>query len=196
MSESEENELSLNRNILPLILGAVSAVFMIAGLFVQGRVWWCKSGDHAVYINESASSHTSQHFFDPYSFTHMGHGILFYWMACLIFPKLTIQWKFFVTMAVEAVWEIFENSAYVIEKYRANTVSLDYVGDSIANSSGDFAACAAGFLIAYKIGWRFSIAFFLVVELILTLWIRDSLLLNIVMLVVPLDAVKEWQLNV
>ncbi len=195
MSESEVEAIQFNQKQLPLILVAVSAAVMILGLFVQGRVWWCKFGDFAIYINESASSHTSQHIFDPYSFTHTGHGIFFYWLACLTVSELSIQWKFFIAMAVEAVWEVFENSAFVIEKYRANTVSLDYVGDSIANSVGDFGACAAGFWIAYKIGWRFSLVFFLLVELMLTFWIRDSLLLNIVMLIYPLDAVKEWQLS-
>ena len=195
MSEPEDEPIPFNQKQLPSILVAISAAVMIFGLYLQGRIWWCKFGDYAIYINESTSSHTSQHFFDPYSFTHMGHGIFLYWLACLTFSKLSIQWKFFVAMAVEAMWEVFENSAFVIEKYRANTVSLDYVGDSIANSAGDFAACAAGFWIAYKLGWRFSLVFFLVVELLLTLWIRDSLLLNIVMLIYPLDAIKDWQLS-
>jgi hypothetical protein len=97
--------------------------------------------------------------------------------------------------AAECAWEVFENSTYVIEKYRENTASLDYFGDSIANSVGDVLACATGYLIAKKLGaWR-SLIFFVLVELILLVWIRDSLLLNVVMLIYPSNAIKAWQLG-
>jgi hypothetical protein len=89
-----------------------------------------------------------------------------------------------------------ENSNFIIEKYRENTASLDYFGDSILNSVGDILACAIGFLIAQKIGWWKSLIFFLLTEIVLLLWIRDGLLLNILMLIYPLDAVKNWQMSV
>jgi hypothetical protein len=94
---------------------------------------------------------------------------------------------------MEASWEIFENTTYVIEKYRANTISLDYFGDSVMNSIGDLLACFLGFWIAFKLGRLWSAVFFALIELILIVWIRDSLLLNIIMLVYPLEAIKSWQ---
>ena len=96
-------------------------------------------------------------------------------------------------MAAEAGWEVLENTNWVIEKYRENTASLDYFGDSIANSVGDVIACAAGFWIAVKFGWWRSLIFFIAVELVLLIWIRDGLLLNILMLVYPIDGIKQWQ---
>ena len=100
-----------------------------------------------------------------------------------------------MTIAVEAAWEILENSNFIIEKYRENTASLDYFGDSIANSIGDLIACAVGFLIALKLGvWR-SLVFFVLVELALLFWIRDSFLLNILMLIYPLESIKTWQMG-
>jgi len=167
---------------------------MMAVLAWQGRIWWCKSGDLAIYVNQAwNSSHTSQHGFDPYSFTHILHGVLFFWLTGLIFHRLAANLRFLIAVVVEAVWEVFENSNFIIEKYRENTASLDYFGDSIANSFGDLAACALGFYISSLLGWWRSFLFFVLVELALLVLIRDGLILNILMLVYPLEAIKQWQ---
>lgn len=184
------------QNQTPLILSSVAAVLMVALLYLQSRIWWCKLGDYRLYVGEAWNSgHTSQHFLDPYTFTHVLHGVLFFWLANLIFPKLSGAWRFFIATLAEAAWEVLENTNYTIEKYRENTASLDYYGDSILNSVGDLVACAGGFWIAYKLGWWKSLAFFLLIEIALLLWIRDGLLLNILMLIYPLDAVKNWQMG-
>lgn len=179
---------------LPLIGSALVTAMMAFVLWTQGRIGWCKSGDWAIYINQAwNSSHTSQHLFDPYTFTHVLHGVVFVWLTGALFGRLTTNWRFFIGIAAEAAWEVFENSSYIIEKYRENTASLDYFGDSIMNSVGDVIACALGFWVASKLGaWR-SLAFFVVVEIALLLWIRDGLLLNILMLVYPIETIKAWQ---
>ncbi|HVE55392.1 MAG TPA: DUF2585 family protein [Pyrinomonadaceae bacterium] len=185
------------QNFLPLILSVAAAILMVILLYTQGRIWWCKLGDYAIYVNEAwNSSHTSQHFLDPYTFTHVLHGVLFFWLASLIFSKFSGAWQFFIAIDAEAAWEVLENTNYIIEKYRENTASLDYFGDSILNSVGDLIACALGFWIAFKLGWWKSLIFFLLVEIVLLLWIRDGLLLNILMLIYPLDSVKNWQMNI
>lgn len=181
---------------LPIAVSIAVTVLMTAILFLFGRVWWCKLGDSSIYVNEAwNSSHTSQHFLDPYTFTHVLHGVLFFWLAGLMFKQLSMGWQFAIANLAEAAWEVLENTNYVIEKYRENTASLDYFGDSIANSVGDVFACAAGFWIAVKFGWWRSLVFFVAVEIFLLFWIRDGLLLNIVMLIYPLDAVKNWQMG-
>lgn len=180
----------------PWLLSIAVAALMAAILNFQGRIWWCALGDRAIYINDAwNSSHTSQHFLDPYTFTHILHGVSFFWLTSLIFSRLSGGWRFLIGVVAEAGWEILENSNYIIEKYRANTASLDYFGDSIANSVGDLAACAFGFWIAYKLGWWRSLIFFVAVELSLMIWIRDGLLLNILMLFYSSDAIKQWQLG-
>lgn len=192
-----ENEARIvhKADLLPLILGVVIAIVMALVLWSQGRIWWCKSGDWAIYINAAwRSSHTSQHLLDPYTFTHILHGVMFFWIASLIFSRLSVGWRFFIAMLAESAWEVLENSSFIIEKYRENTASLDYFGDSIMNSVGDVLACAVGFWIAYKLGWWRSLISFVIVELVLLLWIRDSLMLNILMLVYPSDAIKQWQM--
>ena len=182
-------------NLLPVGLSIVATVVMSLLLWSMGRIWWCKIGDWAIYINEAwGSSHTSQHLLDPYVFTHILHGIAFFWITGLVFARLANEWRFLIATVAEVSWEILENSNFIIEKYRANTASYDYFGDSIANSIADVAACAFGFWIAVKLGWWRSLAFFVIVELVLILWIRDSLLINILMLIYPLDSIKQWQL--
>ncbi|MGQ0542246.1 MAG: DUF2585 family protein [Blastocatellia bacterium] len=181
-------------NRLPIAVAVSVTAVMTIVLWSQGRIWWCKSGDYSLYVNEAwNSSHTSQHLFDPYTFTHILHGVMFFWITGLLFSKLANEWQFLIATIAETAWEVLENSSFIIDKYRENTASLDYFGDSIANSIGDVAACAVGFWIALKLGWWKSLIFFVVVELVLLLWIRDGLLLNIVMLVYPIEAIKTWQ---
>ena len=158
------------QNYLPLILSFTATILMVVVLYSQGRLWWCKLGDYSIYVNEAwNSSHTSQHFLDPYSLTHVLHGVLFFWLAAFVFSRLSGAWRFFIAMSAEAAWEVLENTNYIIEKYRATTASFDYFGDSIFNSVGDVLACAFGFWIAQKLGWWKSLIFFLLVEIVLLL---------------------------
>jgi hypothetical protein len=200
---SEANEVKSNnlfkfdsaRDFLPwlLMLGAVGV--MVFQLFYQGRVWWCRDDSYTLWSGAVLSRHNSQHLFDPYTFTHILHGVLYFWIASLLFRRMPVVWRLFLALLVECSWEVLENTNMVIERYRAVTISLDYFGDSVANSLGDMLSCAVGFLIARKIKLWWSLAFFVLTELILLFWIHDSLLLNIVMLVYPIEAVKTWQMN-
>lgn len=76
------------------------------------------------------------------------------------------------------------------------TISLDYYGDSIANSISDILACGIGYLFAQKLGWRWSLALVVAFELFLLVTIRDCLALNVIMLVQPIEAVKQWQMQI
>lgn len=191
--ENLEKNLIREKDYKPYFASVGITALMVVLLATQGRIWWCKYADYNPWVSDAWSTHTSQHLFDPYVFTHILHGVLFYWLASLIFPKMSFGWRFFIAILAESAWEVLENSSYIIEKYRENTASLDYFGDSIFNSVGDVLACAFGFWLAYKLKFWWSLAFFLIVEIILLLTIRDSLLLNILLLVYPIDAIKNWQ---
>ena len=181
----------------PALVALSATILMAAVLRLQGRIWWCKLGDWAIYINQAwGSSHTSQHLLDPYFLTHVLHGVGFFWITGLLMKKFATEWRFVAAVVLEACWELLENSNFIIEKYRQNTASFDYFGDSIVNSIGDVAACSLGFWAAVRLGMWKSLGFFVAVELFLILWIRDSLLINILMLIYPLDAIKAWQLGV
>ena len=180
---------------LPWLLMILVIVVMAVVLSTQGRVWWCQ-WDSPLYVWSSDvwSKHNSQHFIDPYAFTHLLHGFLFFWLARIVFRKrMGFAWMLFAAVVGESAWEVLENSKYIIEKYRENTASLEYFGDSIANSIGDVIACIIGFFIAFRLGiWR-SIVVFLIVEVILIIAIKDSLLINILQLTYPIEAIKVWQ---
>jgi len=174
---------------------AVAAIVITAiiALSLQNRVWWCEVGDAWPWSWTVLSRHNSQHLIDPYSFTHILHGILEFWLIGLVFWKLPLAWRFVLAIFIESSWEVVENTNYVINRYREATISLDYYGDSIANSLFDIVCCGLGFALAYKIRVWWSLAVFVLTEMILLFWIRDSLLLNLLMLVWPLEAVKAWQ---
>ena len=172
---------------------AIIVVTAIIALNLQGRVWWCAVGDAWPWSWEVWSRHNSQHLIDPYSFTHILHGVLEFWLIGLVFSRMPMAWRFVLAIFIESSWEVAENTDYVINRYREATISLDYLGDSIANSIADIVCCAIGFGIAHKIRLWWSLAFFVAMEIVLLFWIRDSLLLNILMLLWPVDSVKHWQ---
>jgi len=160
----------------------------------EGRLWICGCGRFSIWAGKICSANNSQQFLDPYSFTHVLHGILYFWMLIWIVPRLTQSWRLWLSVTVAAAWEVFENSNFIINRYREDTAALGYTGDTIVNSFGDILCAVLGFMIAQRLGFKRSLIFFLGMELILLFWIKDSLLLEIVMLIHPLNAIKVWQM--
>jgi hypothetical protein len=164
-------------------------------LAYAGRQWWCACGEPFLWSAEVASQHNSQHLFDPYSFSHFLHGIIFYAVGWLFFRNRSFGFWLVLATALETGWEILENSPFIIERYRTTTMALGYSGDSIFNSLGDIVACLAGFCVASRITARASIMLFMLIELLCLLTIHDNLTLNVIMLTWPIDAIREWQMG-
>ncbi|MBX3390703.1 MAG: DUF2585 family protein [Phycisphaeraceae bacterium] len=186
---------------VPLAMSLVFVGVAIVGLRMMGRVWWCACGNPSPWVTDVWSMHCSQHFLDAYTFSHVSHGLLFFiafrWLHGAL-PEhwqraFTPTWWFLGAIALETGWEVLENTPFVIERYRAQTASLNYDGDSIGNSLGDILSCAFGFFIASKIGVRRTLILFVALEVVTLLWIRDNLTLNVVMLVHPIESIKAWQ---
>jgi hypothetical protein len=188
-------QVQTRRTNKPKVVLATSIVVlaMIVLLRLEGRYFICTCGHFAAWVSDWCSSNTSQQLLDPYSFTHILHGFLFFWLMLLLFRRLSGGWQFWLALLLESAWEVFENTSFVINKYRTETAALGYTGDTIVNSLGDLACALVGFLVARKLGFWRSVIVFLLVEVVLTLWIHDSLLLQILMLVRPVAAIKSWQ---
>jgi Protein of unknown function (DUF2585) len=173
---------------------AAAGIFLVFGglLYLEGRPAWCKYGFGMWSV---AWTHcTSQHVFDPYSLSHVLHGIIFFWLLRPIAAKADLRWPLVGAMILEIAWELLENSPWVIERYRQATASLDYTGDTVVNSIGDLISTIVGFAIASRVTWKVSLALFVIIELGLAYFIRDNLTLNVLMLFYPLESIKAWQL--
>lgn len=182
---------------------SIPSLVSLAGLFVvtavalriEGRVWWCEAGDRLPWSWDVWSRHCSQHLIDPYGLSHVCHGLVFWAVLRLVAPKWALGWKLVASVAVASGWEILENSPIIIERYRSATMSLDYMGDSVVNALGDLLCCMAGFLVAQRVKMWWTLLIFVALEVISLLWIRDNLCLNVVMLISPIEAVKQWQVG-
>jgi hypothetical protein len=176
---------------------AITALTLIA-LRAYGRPWWCACGSWVPWSFDINGSHNSQHFVDPYTVSHFEHGLLFF-VFLLLFPKLSLASRWVCAVGLECGWELLENSSFVVDRYRAGTVSVDYYGDSVINSLSDVIFAGLGFVVAWaitrrtRLGWTAWWAVVAACELGLVLAVRDSLMINVVMLVHPIDAIRAWQ---
>lgn len=166
---------------------------MILALRLEGRVWWCERGDWWPWRSDVWSPHCSQHLADPYTITHVSHGFILWWALWWAARRISIPWRACITLGVAAAWEVLENTPWVINRYREETMSLDYMGDSVVNATGDALAAVLGFFIARRLGWKWTLALLAATEIALLFTIRDNLTLNVIMLLHPVEAIKAWQ---
>ena len=169
-----------------LILFAGAAV-----LLAMGRPPVCTCGQIALWGPVGPTQ--SQMLADWYSFSHVVHGLLFYAGLWLLFRKWPVERRFLAALAIEAAWEIVENTPMIINRYREETAALGYTGDSVLNSVSDIAMMALGFLVARRLPAWWSVAIVIGLELIPLIVIRDNLTLNVWMLLAPNDSIRAWQ---
>jgi hypothetical protein len=161
----------------------------------MGRSLLGPDGRFGLWEGNIWSSECSQRLADPYSFSHVGHGILFYGLLWLVARKTSVRHRFLVAVLMEASWELLENSPLIINRYRETTIALGYVGDSVMNSLSDIVMMSLGFLLAFRVRPWASVAVLFAMEVGCALWVRDNLALNILMLIHPVAAIKSWQLS-
>ncbi|MBX8784378.1 DUF2585 domain-containing protein [Ochrobactrum sp. GRS2] len=176
-----------------LLIIVITAAIQAVILYMMGRVPVCECGTIRLFVNEVNSNENSQQFFDWYTLSHIIHGFIFYGLFWLIAPKAPLHVRLLLALGLEIGWELVENSNFIIERYRANTSSVDYFGDSILNSVFDTLSMVLGFFLAARLPIWVIIVTAVFFEILALIVIRDNLILNVIMLLHPVDFIRQWQ---
>jgi Protein of unknown function (DUF2585) len=192
-----------NRSLMPTraawLLSLVLWAYCAFILYAMQRPWICECVTVKLWHGVVQSAENSQHLADWYTFSHIIHGLIFYagahllWRRWNLFDGAPTRWALPIAVALEASWEVLENSPVIIERYRSVTASFGYSGDSIVNSMADIGWMILGFWLASRLPWKASVAMVIAFELLTLAIIRDNLTLNVLMLIAPIDAVRDWQ---
>jgi hypothetical protein len=184
---------AFNRDSLIAVLAIIAATAAV--LLLMGRVPICTCGYVKLWEGDVFSAGNSQHLSDWYSPSHVIHGFFFYWVLWLVARHWSMGTRLAVATAIEAAWEILENTPFIINRYREATISLDYYGDSVLNSVSDILMMVLGFWAAGRLPVWVTVAIAIGLEAYVGWMIRDNLTLNIIMLIWPLDAIRQWQMG-
>jgi hypothetical protein len=183
------------KKYLPYAATTALLVFIAAKLVEQGRLIICSCNKVYLWAANPWSNDNSQHISDPYSFSHLQHGLIFYFALKKLAPKMSESWRLFFAVLIESGWELLENSSFIIDKYRSNTASVQYNGDTVINSISDILFCILGFIIAKYIGGKFTLTLFILIEVAMIYLMKDSLIINIIMIVYPVRGLLDWQIR-
>ena len=170
----------------------------LVGLQALVLLWWgqpvtCACGTIKLWEGVVLGSGNSQHITDWYTFSHLIHGVIFYWLLGRFFPQMSLWAKFFLAVGVEVAWELLENTPLVIDYYRQQALAQGYVGDSVLNSVCDTVAMAVGFVAAWRLPRWVVIGGAVVLEAVTLYFIRDGLVLNVLNFAYQFDFIKNWQ---
>jgi uncharacterized protein DUF2585 len=185
--------MTLSRAHIAIVAGIIAAAAL--ALYLMGHPLICKCGYVKLWHFDVVSAENSQHLFDWYTPSHIIHGFIFFWLLWLLSKRVPLSFgaRLITAVAIEASWEVLENTDFAINRYREATIALDYYGDSVVNSVSDMAFMVLGFFMAAWLPVWLTVAVAVALELFIGAAIRDNLTLNVIMFVWPLDSVLHWQ---
>ncbi len=186
---------SLQQAPVGLCLLAVAGLLALqAGvLYAFGQPPICTCGTIRLWVGTVSGPENSQQLSDWYSFSHVIHGIGFYFLLWLIAPRMPVMLRLALAVGIEVGWEILENTPFIIDRYRQQALAQGYVGDSIVNSLSDTACAIFGFFLARLSPVWGSVGLVVALEVFVGVMIHDNLTLNIIQLIHPIPAISHWQ---
>src|SRR3954466_1430748 len=107
-----------NNKAAYLLAGLARLVLQATVLRSFGQPWIAASGHILFWVGDPFSPDTSQQLTDWYSFTHLVHGMVIFWLLRMALPGLPLPMRFLAAMGIEIAWEITENTPAVIQHYR------------------------------------------------------------------------------
>ena len=177
-----------------LLLIAVGFVVLQAlVLLALGQPLICACGTIKLWTGAVSGPENSQQLTDWYTYTHIVHGFILYFLLWLMAPRMPIGLRFVLAVGLEAGWEMIENTPFVIERYRQSALAQGYIGDSVVNSVVDTLAGVFGFILARISPVWSTVVVMIAMELFVGFMIHDNLTLNIIQLIHPNDAISHWQ---
>lgn len=175
-----------------LAIGGLVGLQSIA-LLALGHPPICTCGTVKLWHGVVASSETSQHIFDWYTYSHVIHGFAFYFLLWLLAPSMSFGLRLTIAVGIEVAWEVAENMPAIMERYRQSALARGYFGDSVINSLADTLAAAFGVIVARILPVWLIVAAAAAMELFASYSIRDNLMLNVIQLIHPFEAIARWQ---
>ncbi len=162
--------LSITLCIIVLYLLPIKKLFGIDTWFTPKKL---------ITYSQKPRSGVEKQVFDIYSFTHITHGIIFYFLIHYIdFPDVIKENGIWFALILEILWEMFENSTFLINRYRMSKEFSYYNGDSIVNILGDIFMATLGYYIGIKTD-KYSLIYVLVSEVILYYYKANLLFLSL-----------------
>jgi hypothetical protein len=176
-----------------LVVIALLLVAQGTTLYLFGQPLICACGYVTLFVVDVWSSQMSQQLLDWYSFSHIIHGFIFYFLTWLIARRLPVHWRLAIAVGIEVSWEIAENTPWVIQAYRSQALAAGYVGDSILNSLMDTVSMMVGFVLAWRLPWKLTVALAIFMEVAVAWFIHDNLTLNVLGFFHQFEFINEWQ---
>ena len=147
-------------------------------------IWLCPKKNklsRLTHIYNQERTQQSMGIFDKFSVTHITHGLVFFWLLVKYNNNQKKIWIIYAALILEILWELFENTPFIIYRYRHAKVATyrDYIGDSIANIVSDVLFTVFGLMIAWYLPPVSWLPLIILMEILTYFIVGDNLVKNV-----------------